>query len=74
MAYIIMKKVIISQKIKQYRHEHNLTQTEFGALIGFSAQAISKWERVECYPDITFLPELACILGCSVEDFFEEEG
>ena len=70
MAHIIMKKVIISEKIKQYRRTHRLTQSEFGALIGFSAQAVSKWEREECYPDITLLPELACVLECSVEDFF----
>ena len=66
-----MKKVLVSEKIKAYRQRNHLTQEEFGKLIGVSAQAVSKWEREECYPDITFLPELAALLECSVNDFFE---
>ncbi|MBE6548490.1 MAG: helix-turn-helix transcriptional regulator [Ruminococcaceae bacterium] len=66
-----MKKITISDKIKKYRKENNITQEQFGQLLCVSAQAISKWERCECYPDITFLPALAYILGCTVNDFFE---
>lgn len=65
-----MKKVIVSQKIKEYRREHRVTQEELGKILGVSAQAISKWEREECYPDITFLPDIASLLLCSVNDFF----
>ena len=67
----IMKKVVISRKIKEYRKTHKLTQEEFADLMGVSAQAISKWEREVCCPDITLLPDLAEILSCSVNDFFE---
>jgi len=67
-----MRKIIISEKIKDYRRTNDLTQEDFAALIGVSPQAVSKWERVVCYPDITFLPELAEILHCSVCDFFED--
>ena len=66
-----MTKIVISEKLKQYRKEHNITQAEFGELINVSPQAISKWERCECYPDIILLPKLAEIFGCSVSDFFE---
>ncbi len=66
-----MKKIIVSEKIKEYRRENRLTQEEFGKLLGVSAQAISKWEREECYPDITFLPEIATLLSCNVNDFFD---
>ena len=65
-----MTVIIIDQKIRDYRKAHKLTQGEFGELLGISPQAVSKWERVECYPDITFLPELAKMFGCSVDDFF----
>ncbi|MBQ9085678.1 MAG: helix-turn-helix transcriptional regulator [Clostridia bacterium] len=66
-----MKKIIISEKIRTYRRQHQLTQEGLGQIIGVSAQAISKWERCECYPDITLLPQLAEILACSVNDFFD---
>ena len=56
--------------IKAYRRRHKLTQAQFGDALGVSPQAVSKWERQECYPDITFLPDLAALLGCTVNDFF----
>lgn len=66
-----MTVIIIHQKIKDYRKKHHLTQEAFGELLGITPQAVSKWERMECYPDITFLPVIADLLGCSVNDFFK---
>ena len=66
-----MTVIIIDQKIRDYRKSHKLTQEAFGDMLGISPQAVSKWERVECYPDITFLPVLAELMECSVNDFFQ---
>jgi DNA-binding XRE family transcriptional regulator len=63
--------IIIAEKIKEYRRENKLTQYEFGRLLGVSAQAVSKWEKNICCPDIIFLPRLAWILNCKTDDFFE---
>ena len=63
-------RVTIAEKIKEYRKGNNLSQRKFGKLIGVSAQAVCKWENRICYPDITFLPCLANVLGCSIDDFF----
>ena len=68
-----MGKIIVAEKITEFRRKNNLTQGEFGDLLGVSAQAISKWEREVCYPDITILPDLARVLGCSVNDFFDND-
>lgn len=65
-------RITIPARIKAYRRRLGLTQADFAALFGVSFQAVSKWERGECYPDITVLPALALVLGCSVDDFFEE--
>ena len=67
-----MNKIVVAEKIMEFRQKNKLTQGEFGDLLGVSAQAISKWERELCYPDITILPDLAQTLGCTVNDFFEE--
>lgn len=40
-----MNNLLISEKIRKYRAEKRMTQGEFGALVGVSAQAVSKWER-----------------------------
>ena len=63
--------ITISEKIKLFRSKNNLSQGEFGRLLGVSAQAVYKWEHGVCYPDITFLPHLARVLGCSTDDFFQ---
>ena len=47
-----------------------MSQSAFGQLLGVSAQAVSKWEKELCYPDITLLPSLASIVGCTIADFF----
>ena len=65
-----MKKIVISQKIKEYRSKKKVTQKELAELLGVSCQSISKWEREECYPDISLLPLIAECIGCPVDDFF----
>ena len=65
-----MIRITIAERIKLYRDEKRLTQSEFGKMIGVSAQAIYKWEKGICYPDILFLPYLAQIMECAIDDFF----
>lgn len=67
-----MKGISIAERILQYRQQNALTQAEFAEIMCVSPQAVSKWERVVCYPDITLLPLLAEVLGVSVNDFFAE--
>ena len=64
--------ITIAERIKAYRKENKLSQSEFGKLIGVSAQAVYKWEQSMCYPDLIFLPHLAQILECATDDFFEK--
>ena len=61
-------KICISKNIKEFRARKNLSQKEFGRLVGVSAQAVSKWEREIAYPDIFTLPSLARLLGVSVDE------
>ncbi len=45
----------------------NLTQEDIAEYLGITPQSVSRWERGECYPDITFLPALANIFETSVD-------
>ena len=58
------------EKVQLLRKESGMSQEKLAERLNVSRQAISKWEREECYPDITVLPILAETLGCTVNDFF----
>ena len=58
---------IVGRKISQLRREKGLTQRQLALLLHVSDKAVSKWERAECFPDLTLLPELAQHLGVSVD-------
>ena len=60
--------MIISDILRKLRQKLELTQEELAEKIGVSGQAVSKWERNECYPDITLLPGLADIFEVSVDE------
>lgn len=62
----------IAKRIKAYRKAQRISQTEFGKLLGVTAQAVCKWEQGVCYPDLLLLPRLAEILDCRIDDFFYE--
>ena len=53
----------LSEQIKKYRKENNLTQEQF-----VSKQAVSKWETNRSYPDINLLPQIAEMLNISIDE------
>lgn len=60
--------MLIAQNIKRLRLDRGLTQEELAAQVGVTGQAVSKWERDECYPDITLLPGLANCFDVTVDE------
>ena len=65
---------ILAQNIYKYRKQNELTQDELAQKLGVTFQAISKWENARSAPDITFLPLLADIFGCSIDDLFSRSN
>ncbi len=57
----------LPQNLKKYRILKDLTQEDVAEYLDITAQSVSKWERGESYPDITFLPALANIYETSVD-------
>lgn len=60
----------LSENIKRFRLENKLTQDQLAAKLGISAQAVSKWETSETYPDGTLLVPLANALGVLLDELF----
>lgn len=60
--------ITIGKRIAALRKEKGLKQEELAQLLGISGQAVSKWENDQTCPDISLLPQLAKILGVSVDE------
>lgn len=58
----------IGKRIAELRRSRGLTQDELAQAFGISPQAVSKWENDIACPDIGILPELASMLGVSVDE------
>ena len=63
----------LGKTIKQLRKETFLSQEQLAAKLNITAQAVSKWENEESYPDILFLPKIAAIFGVKIDELFEYE-
>ena len=58
----------IGKRISEFRKAKNMTQFELADKLFISFQAVSNWERGNSMPDISKLPELAEILGVTIDD------
>lgn len=62
----------VGEQIGKYRKKNGLTQEGLAAVIGVSAQSISKWETNTTMPDILLLPIIADFFGISIDELFRE--
>jgi len=61
----------VGKKIVAMRKAMNMTQTELADKMDVSFQAVSNWERGNSMPDISKLPQLAALLGCTVDELLD---
>ena len=64
----------LAQNIKRLRLYKNLTQEQLASMLGVSAQAVSKWETTDTYPDSALLLPLAKALDVSLDELFENDS
>ena len=67
-----MKRSTLGSCIRSLRMQNNMTQLQLAALLGVTDKAVSKWERDLSYPDIALFPQLADILGTTVDGLLRE--
>lgn len=58
----------LGSRISKWRKEKRMTQEELAEKLGVSSQAVSKWENDVSCPEISLLPELADILGITIDE------
>lgn len=61
---------ILSKNIAEFRKKTGLTQEQLAENLGVTFQAVSKWETGKSAPDICFLPIIAELFECSIDDLF----
>ena len=57
----------MGSRLRELRMRVGATQEEFASFLGITPQAVSKWERDEGLPDISFLSEIATYYNVSVD-------
>ena len=63
--------IFLSEKFRNFRRTHSLSQKEVADLLGISDRAISKWENGLSVPSSEHLVLLAKIFNIKVHDFFD---
>lgn len=58
----------LGKRIAALRREKGLKQDDLAEMLNVSPQAVSKWENDQSCPDISLLPDLARILGVTVDE------
>ena len=66
----------IGQIIQKLRRRQMISQGELAEKLQISVQAISKWETGKANPDVLLLPQIAKLLGVTIDELFcgEEEN
>lgn len=65
--------IILAGNISKYRKKCGLSQEELAQKLGVTFQAVSKWENAKAAPDIKFLPIMADVFDCYIDDLFSRE-
>lgn len=55
-------------RIGMLRRQNGLKQDEIAEMLNVTPQAVSKWENDQTCPDISLLPQLANLLGVTVDE------
>ena len=64
---------LFKERLAEARKEKGFTQAELARRLGVTAQAVSKWERGNAYPDIELLDGISTVLDCSLDYLFQYE-
>ncbi|MBQ9531307.1 MAG: helix-turn-helix transcriptional regulator [Eubacterium sp.] len=63
----------VGRFISKLRKSKDLTQNELAEKLSISNKTVSKWETGEGLPDVSVLPELAQVLGVSIDEILNAE-
>ncbi len=60
----------LGEMIKELRRRDGRTQDALANELGVTAQAVSRWEKGICYPDMEIIPSIANFFSVSIDELF----
>lgn len=60
----------LGEKIRELRRRDGRTQEALASALGVTAQAVSRWEKEICCPDMEMIPSIANYFGVSIDELF----
>lgn len=63
----------VSEVIRKYRKEKDITQEEMAKRLGVTAPAVNKWENGNSLPDVSLLSPIARLLNISIDTLLSHE-
>ena len=72
-VWCMFNQIAFGERLRGYRKAKNFTQEELAAKINVSGQAVSKWEKGECLPDVYNLKLLARLYRVSIDNLLDAE-
>lgn len=60
----------LGEKIRELRRRDGRTQEALASALGVTAQAVSRWEKEICCPDMEMIPSIANYFGISIDELF----
>lgn len=69
-----MNMIKLGKRIKELRLRGGRTQEALAGALGVTAQAVSRWEKGICYPDMEAIPSIANYFNVSIDELFGYDG
>ena len=62
---------MLRNRLKSYRHKHEMNQKEFADFLGVNKSLYNRWEKQHGQPSREWLIKIAIKLECKIEDLIE---
>ena len=66
--------IVLGDRIKELRQCAGKTQDALAVELGVTAQAVSRWEKGICFPDMELIPSIANYFGVSIDELFDYDN
>ncbi len=60
----------LGEQMRELRRRDGRTQEDLAQALGVTSQAVSRWEKGICYPDMELVPSIANFFGISIDELF----